>query len=114
MTARLVRLLLAVLVLASLAPLGPPAAATQTACDGRPDTAIPAMAAFLVRALGLTDDGGGNLFVDDAGSVFEGAIDRLAAAGITMGCNPPVNDRFCPNDHVTRGEMAAFLKRATG
>jgi len=28
-----------------------------------------------------------------------------------MGCNPPTNDRFCPNDYVTRGQMAAFLAR---
>jgi hypothetical protein len=70
------------------------------------------MAAFLVRAMSYTDDGGGDLFVDDDGSMFEGAIDRLATAGVTRGCNPPVNDRFCPTDHVTRGQVAAFLKRA--
>jgi Tol biopolymer transport system component len=70
------------------------------------------MAAFLVRALGYTDDGGGNLFVDDNGSVFEGDIDRLGTAGVTRGCNPPVNDWFCPSDPVTRGQMAAFLRRA--
>ena len=72
------------------------------------------MAAFLVRALGLTDDGGGNSFVDDDGSVFEGDIAKLAAAGITKGCNPPTNDMFCPNDPVTRAQMAAFLHRALG
>ena len=72
------------------------------------------MAAFLVRALGLTDDGGGDLFTDDDGSVFEGAIDKLGTAGITKGCNPPANDRFCPERRVTRGEMAAFLVRALG
>jgi hypothetical protein len=72
------------------------------------------MAAFLVRALGLTDDGGGNSFVDDDGSIFETDIAKLAAAGITKGCNPPVNDLFCPNDSVTRGQMAAFLVRALG
>lgn len=72
------------------------------------------MAAFLVRALGLTDDGGGDLFTDDDGSVFEGDIDRLATAGITKGCNPPADDRFCPDDFVTRGQMAAFLHRALG
>ena len=51
-------------------------------------------------------------FVDDDVSVFEADIERLAAAGITRGCNPPVNDRFCPDDPVTRGQMAAFLHRA--
>jgi hypothetical protein len=70
------------------------------------------MAAFFVRALGLTDDGGGNRFVDTADSVFRRDIDRMAAAGITRGCNPPTNDRFCPNDFVTRGQMAAFFHRA--
>jgi hypothetical protein len=70
------------------------------------------MAAFLVRALGLTDDGGGNEFVDDDGSVFEADIAKLAAAGITLGCNPPTNDRFCPDSAVKRGQMASFLARA--
>jgi Tol biopolymer transport system component len=72
------------------------------------------MAAFLVRALGYSDDGGGDLFDDDDGSVFEGDIDRLGTAGVTRGCNPPTNDRFCPDDLVTRGQMAAFLVRALG
>jgi hypothetical protein len=70
------------------------------------------MAAFLVRALKLTDDGGGNTFVDDDGSVFEGDIAKLAAAGITKGCNPPANDRYCPADPVQRDQMASFLARA--
>jgi hypothetical protein len=70
------------------------------------------MAAFLARAMGYTADGGGDLFVDDDTSIFEADIDRLATAGVTEGCNPPANDRFCPTDHVTRGQMAAFLTRA--
>ncbi|KAA3639751.1 MAG: hypothetical protein DWP92_04215, partial [Armatimonadetes bacterium] len=72
-----------------------------------------AMAAFLNRALGL-DPTGLDFFIDDEVSVFEGDINRLAAAGITLGCNPPINDRFCPDDPVTRGAMAAFLNRALG
>jgi hypothetical protein len=72
------------------------------------------MAAFLVRAMGYTDNGGGNLFIDDDGHIFENAIDKLGTAGVTLGCNPPTNDRFCPDDKVTRGQMAAFLKRALG
>jgi len=65
------------------------------------------MAAFVGRALNLPPgpDGG---FADDAGSQFEGDINALAAAGITFGCAP---DLFCPGDEVTRGQMAAFLKR---
>jgi hypothetical protein len=69
------------------------------------------MAAFLRRALDL-GPGQGNPFEDDDDSVFEGDIEALAAAGITRGCNPPVNDRYCPDREVTRGEMAAFLRRA--
>lgn len=69
------------------------------------------MAAFLVRSLSL-GQGDSVDFVDDDDSIFEDAIERLAAAGITKGCNPPANDRFCPDEYVSRGEMAAFLARA--
>jgi hypothetical protein len=70
------------------------------------------MAAFLVRALGYTDAGTGDLFVDDDGSIFEADIDRLGTAGVTRGCNPPINDQFCPNSPVLRDQMASFLTRA--
>jgi hypothetical protein len=70
------------------------------------------MAAFMVRALGLTDDGGGNSFTDDNDSIFEDDIAKLAAAGITLGCNPPANTNYCPNSPVTREQMAAFIHRA--
>jgi 5'-nucleotidase len=43
---------------------------------------------------------------------FHGDIDWLAETGITRGCNPPANDRFCPDDPVTRGQTAAFFVRA--
>lgn len=69
------------------------------------------MASFLVRGLGLTDGGDVDRFVDDDDSVHETDINRLAAAGITLGCNPPDNDEFCPNDPVTRAQMASFLVR---
>jgi beta-lactamase superfamily II metal-dependent hydrolase len=72
------------------------------------------MAAFLVRGFGYTDPGTGDLFTDDDGSVFEDDIDKLGTAGVTKGCNPPVNDRFCPDDLVRRDEMASFLGRALG
>jgi hypothetical protein len=54
----------------------------------------------------------GSGFTDTDGSVFEADIDWLAAEGITKGCNPPKNDKFCPDGEVTRGQMAAFLVRA--
>ncbi len=69
------------------------------------------LAAMLTRALDLpatTTD----YFTDDDGSVFEDDINRVAEAGITLGCNPPDNDNFCPDDNVTRGAMAAFMDRA--
>lgn len=72
------------------------------------------MAAFIVRSLGLTDDGGKDWFSDDDGHLFENDINRLAAAGITKGCNPPNGDRYCPDRPVIRAEMAAFLGRAFG
>jgi uncharacterized delta-60 repeat protein len=78
-----------------------------------PDAAVTRgqMAAFLVRALGLKASGSFE-FSDDDDSVFEADIEKLAEAGITVGCNPPTNDLFCPDGVVTRGQMAAFLHRA--
>ncbi len=72
------------------------------------------MALFLVRAMGYTDIGGGDLFTDDDGLFYEDAADKLGTAKVTLGCNPPANDHFCGNDNVTRGQMAAFLVRAMG
>jgi hypothetical protein len=69
------------------------------------------MAAFLGRALKLAAPPAPIIFTDTRGHLFEGAISRLAHAGITVGCNPPDNNRFCPDSFVTRGEMAAFLVR---
>ena len=66
------------------------------------------MAAFLNRALGLPAASSAG-FVDTVGNTFEDDIDRRAKAGITQGCDAT---HFCPNDPVTRGQMAAFLVRA--
>jgi hypothetical protein len=70
------------------------------------------MAAFLVRSFGYSAGGDDDRFGDDDDSVFEDDIDRLATAGITIGCNPPANTLFCPDDPVTRAQMATFLVRA--
>jgi len=57
----------------------------------------------------------GGQFTDDDASIFEADIEWMAANGITSGCNPPANDNYCPDSAVTRGQMAAFMKRlATG
>ncbi len=51
---------------------------------------------------------------DQVCAVFENDIDKLGTAGVTKGCNPPANDKYCPSSVVTRGQMAAFLHRAIG
>jgi SpoIID/LytB domain protein len=66
------------------------------------------MAAFLVRALGLTLVPVADTFGDDNGHFFEGDIETLYARGVTTGCTPT---RYCPDRGVTRAEMAAFLVR---
>ena len=66
------------------------------------------MAAFLDRALELPATGA-EFFSDDDGSTFEDSINRLAASGITTGCD---ETSFCPGDTITRAQMAAFLHRA--
>ena len=66
------------------------------------------MAAFLVRALDVppaTKD----WFSDDDGSTLEASINAMAEAGLTGGCGTGV---FCPDQPVTREQMAAFLVRA--
>ncbi|MPZ51477.1 MAG: hypothetical protein GEU79_01875 [Acidimicrobiia bacterium] len=70
------------------------------------------MAAFLYRALDLPP--GGKSFDDTGGHVFEEDVSALAGAKFTYGCNPPDNTMFCPDEPVTRGQMAAFLYRALG
>jgi hypothetical protein len=65
------------------------------------------------QALNLTDRGNID-FVDDNNSIFEPSIEMLATARTTKGCNPPVNDMFCPTSSVTREQMAGFLHRALG
>ena len=69
------------------------------------------MASFLQRAFGLVASGSALSFVDVGQSVHTDAIRALAEAGITRGCavNPP---RFCPDEPVTRAQMASFLQRA--
>jgi hypothetical protein len=42
---------------------------------------------------------------------FHGDIDHVYDARITNGCTAT---KFCPEDNVTRGQMAAFLERAGG
>ena len=68
------------------------------------------MASFLARAFALpatTRD----YFTDDEGLSHEDNINRIAEAGITLGC---AATRYCPGRLVSRGQMASFLDRALG
>lgn len=68
------------------------------------------MAAFLARALDLppteTD-----YFDDDDGNFHEGDINALAEAGISQGC---ADGHYCPDQAVSREEVASFLQRSVG
>ena len=66
------------------------------------------MATFLTRALDLPP-ASRDYFTDDAGNKHEDRINRLAEAGITVGCG---GTWFCPDGTVTREQMATFLVRA--
>jgi hypothetical protein len=50
----------------------------------------------------------GGTSVDDDTSIFEEDIEWLVANAITSGCG---TDTYCPEGNVTRGQMAAFMRR---
>lgn len=66
------------------------------------------LAAFIDRALDLPE-AEVDAFTDDAGLAHEPAINRVAAAGLTAGCD---EGRYCPDGTVTRGQLIRFLERA--
>jgi len=66
------------------------------------------MAAFLVRAFDLPEVAGDS-FSDDDDSVFEADIEALKASGVTDGCGATA---YCPDQSVSREQMAAFIIRA--
>ena len=78
------------------------------------------MAEMLVRSFAAVDPAryddseGSNYFTDDENSPYQESINRLMAAGVTKGCNPPDNDQFCPDRPLIRAEMASFFVRALG
>ncbi|MFO7961608.1 MAG: NlpC/P60 family protein [Nitriliruptoraceae bacterium] len=84
------------------------------------------MASILSRALGLGDEDGVEdgsddatlaaaddevdpSFVDTEDSVHAEAIELLAEEGLVKGCE---QGRFCPNDSLTRGQLATMLVAA--
>jgi hypothetical protein len=66
------------------------------------------MASFLARALKLPATST-DYFDDDTGLSHEANINRIAEAGVTVGCG---GGRYCPTGLVTRAQMASFLARA--
>jgi serine protease len=66
------------------------------------------MASFLARALALPP-ATADYFGDDDGHAHEADINRLAEAGIVAGCQ---TGSYCPNNPVTREQMAAYLRRS--
>ncbi len=92
------------------------AAGITNGCKLGPDSYCPGdnvtraqMASFLVDAFDLPASAVDE-FGDDDASVHEPNINALAASGITGGC--ALENSYCPGNDVTRGQMAAFLKRA--
>ena len=72
------------------------------------------MAVFLERGMRGSGYGppaaAGSVFLDVAPNDFAASfIEQLAADGITAGCG---NGNYCPDDVVTRDQMAVFLLRA--
>jgi hypothetical protein len=71
------------------------------------------MAVFVLKALGIPPDTSGMQIYDDVLSnhPFYGFVQVFSTLGITAGCSnsPPL---FCPDDLVTRAQMAVFLVKA--
>nr|MCQ3808614.1 S-layer homology domain-containing protein [Acidimicrobiia bacterium] len=69
------------------------------------------MASFLVRALKLPAADPAGFSDVDPQSTHAADINALYAAGITTGCNTDPLE-FCPDNPVTRAQMASFIIRA--
>ena len=69
------------------------------------------MATFLVRALNLPAAAVSPF--SDVSGVHAANIDAIADQGITLGCTLD-GTLYCPDDPVTRAQMASFLVRALG
>ncbi len=69
------------------------------------------MSAFVLLLVPVVAFAAGGFTDVDDDSVFKTDIQWLADAGVTKGCNPPTNDRFCPGSNVTREQMSAFMHR---
>lgn len=76
------------------------------------------MAEFLVRTFSPRDPerfanpDALDFFVDDTDNPFQASINRLRLADVTVGCSEGELARYCPDDHLTRAQMATFIIRA--
>jgi len=70
---------------------------------------------MFIPAVGPDASGGvEERFTDIAGNPHRDDINRIAVLGVTLGCAMGAEPRYCPDSHVTRAQMAAFLLRAAG
>ncbi len=76
--------------------------------SGRILLLVAAFALFLVPVAAIA--AGGFTDVEDD-SVFIADIQWMKDNGVTKGCNPPTNDKYCPKNNVTREQMSAFMHR---
>lgn len=53
-------------------------------------------------------------FVDDEGEWYEDGANRMAEAGLIVGCNPPKNTLSCGDDSLSRIEDIVIEKRIAG
>ena len=70
------------------------------------------MASFLARGFALPPSTTDAYTDDERYTAHEDHINALAESGITVGCWQDDPTLFCPAKRVTRGEMAAFIRRA--
>jgi hypothetical protein len=88
---------------------------TQGCTDGRycPSRSVTRaqLATFLARALDIQPVSGRRFNDVSPGSTHAGAIAALSDRGIVNGC---ARDRYCPDEPVSREQMASLLTRAFG
>ena len=80
--------------------------------NGGPTSATRVLAARVLYKLQVSPAPGTATFADvPVGHPQRPFIEALAASGVTGGCG---GGNYCPNDPVTRGQMAVFLAAALG
>ncbi len=73
------------------------------------------MAVFLAASLGYSSGSCRGRFSDvPVGHPFCGLIERLYIDGMIEGCNTATGRSFCPDEPITRGQMAVFIETAIG